>query len=286
MCRLETCTNTVADANTRPTTKAADAAHVVARGPVLLIAQSWRTVFPIERDNTRDRPGNVPTFPEPGPVCARRRNAIVVTPINQQEVPMQTETVDTTEHVRTAGLWALGGATWLAAGLINGGTYEAIWIAADLLLLAGLIGLAQLAPHGTKRGGKAGFIVAAVGRVAFIAAEVIAAVTGKDENPFLPIGAILTVIGMVLLGVAVYRAKRWDTPARLAPLAMGVYPFVAMFPIVVATGGPSTVAIASWGVPTALLGLAAWQARPHAHDRNLADNDPLATDVSAANRRK
>jgi hypothetical protein len=181
---------------------------------------------------------------------------------------MTTETIDTTEHARTAGLWTLGGATWLAAGLINGGTYEVIWIAADLLLLAGLIGLAQLAPHGTRRAGKAGLIVAAVGRVAFIAAEVIAAVTGKNENPFLPIGALLTVIGMVLLGVAVYRAQRWDTPARLAPLAMGVYPVVAMFPIVVATGEPSTVAIALWGVPTALLGLAVWQARPHAHDRN------------------
>ncbi len=37
---------------------------------------------------------------------------------------------------------------------------------------------------------------------------------------------------------------------------MGLYPFVAMFPVLAITGEPSAVLIAGWGVPAALIGVA------------------------------
>ena len=87
-------------------------------------------------------------------------------------------------------------------------------------------------------------------------AEIVSAITGNDENALLPVGAFATAIGMTLFGIAVLRARTLDTPGRFAPLTVGLFPFVAMFPIVIASGEPSTLAITLWGIPIALLGVA------------------------------
>jgi hypothetical protein len=39
-------------------------------------------------------------------------------------------------------------------------------------------------------------------------------------------------------------------------LAMGLYPFLVMFPVVAATGEPSMLLIGLWGVPAAVIGIA------------------------------
>lgn len=153
-------------------------------------------------------------------------------------------------------VWMTGGILWLVAGLVDAGTHEAIWLASDTLIAIGIAGLWRANLHSGRRLGVAGLALAALGRAAFVVAEIVSAITGDDENALLPIGALATAIGMTVFGIAVLRTHTLDTRGRFTPLAVGLYPFAAMFPIVIATGEPSTIAISLWGVPIALLGVA------------------------------
>jgi hypothetical protein len=156
----------------------------------------------------------------------------------------------------TALAWMTGGALWVAAGLVDDGTHEAIWLASDTLIAIGIAGLWRANLHSGRRLGVAGLGLAALGRAAFVVAETISAITGNDQNALLPVGAIATAVGMTLCGIAVLRSHTLDAPGCFAPLTVGLYPFAAMFPIVIATGEPSALAISLWGVPVALLGAA------------------------------
>jgi len=179
--------------------------------------------------------------------------------------------IDLGSYRIAAGLWLAGGVTWLVAGAVDGGSVEAIWIVADLLLLAGLLALGRLRPFGARRLGRAGLTVAVVGRLVFVAAELVSIAQETDENALLPVGALLSALGMVALGVAVARSGVWQGPGRFAPLAMGLYPFAVMFPLVAASGGePSVPAIAGWGLAAALLGAAVWAQHDSAHAVNAA----------------
>lgn len=169
----------------------------------------------------------------------------------------------------TALAWLAGGTVWLVAGLIDGGTYEAIWLVADALIAVGIVGLWRADLHSGRRLGAVGLVIAALGRAFFVAAELVAAVSGNDDNALLPIGALATGVGMILYGIAVIRARTVESPNRFAPLVVGFYPFLGMFPIVVATGEASVLAISVWGVPMAVLGLAL-VSRPSAVARTVA----------------
>ena len=178
---------------------------------------------------------------------------------------------------RTAVAWVAAGAAWLAAGAAGaaGGGHgrwrfdavEVLWIAADLLLLAGLFGLRALRPHGSSRAGILGLGIAIVGRLVFVASEVVSLALRSDENPLLPLGAVLTATGIVAFGIAVVRRGSWTPAARCGAVAMGVYPFVVMFPILAANGGePSQPAIAGWGLVAIALGTAVGSTRHTVHD--------------------
>lgn len=167
--------------------------------------------------------------------------------------------------VRTAGLLcALGGVGWLVNGLVfavisqpDGTAFvvsQVVWILVQSLLV---IGVAGLAFSGAAPGlfGVVALGIALLGRVDFVAAEVHSLVIG-EESVLLPIGAMVTAVGMTLVGIAVLRAKRWGGWRRYTPLLAGVYPFVAMFPFIFVTNEPSMLAISFWGLPWLLLGYA------------------------------
>ena len=133
-------------------------------------------------------------------------------------------------------------------------TSLAIWLVAQCLLLAGLVALHREAPAGRRRGGAIGFVMAGAGRVAFVAAEAVSLATGRLAEAIYPLGALLTAIGMVLLGTAIVRERRWTGRLRWAPLALGIYPFILMFPLVAAGVSPD-LTIGLWGLSAIAVGL-------------------------------
>lgn len=164
---------------------------------------------------------------------------------------------------------ALGGVIWCLTLLldpVSGGavrdtearfrTWEAVILIAQVLLLIGVVGLAVSGAISDSWLGKTGLGLALIGRVVFILAEIHSIIRADDDTPLLPLGALLTAVGMLLTGIAVLQAHRWLGWHRWTPLLTGLYPFVAMFPFVALTDEPSMVTIALWGLLWILLGIA------------------------------
>jgi len=158
-----------------------------------------------------------------------------------------------------AALWVGGAAIEFArvpegAGFV---LFEAVWIAAHLAVLVGLVALGRMRPHGDSRVGEIGLKAAIGARIVFLLGEADCIRTGTNESVLLPIGALVTAVGMIFFGAAVARRRGWLGWRRFAPLTMGVYPFLGMFPVVAATGEPSSVAIGAWAVTFVVIGMAA-----------------------------
>jgi len=175
-----------------------------------------------------------------------------------------------TERLRMAGVaCAIGGVLWVSnvlLGVVNYGamhgdiatfrSWEAVFVLLQVLLLIGVVGLARSGATGAGWLGRIGLGIALFGRTAFVLAELHNFAKGTDDSPLLPLGALTTGIGMVLVGIAVVRARRWGGWHRPLPLLAGLYPFAAMFPILAATGQPPEPMIALWGILWLLLGFA------------------------------
>jgi hypothetical protein len=169
--------------------------------------------------------------------------------------------------VRTAGaLCAVGGAGWLVTGLLASAIsrphsvayalMQVPWIIVQLLLLVGVIGLAFSGAVSGWLGGIA-LGIALLGRVVFVVAEIHSSIV-VDDSILQPLGAVITAVGMTLVGIAVLRTRRWGGWQRFTPLLVGVYPFLVMFPFVIITDDANILAISGWGLPWFLLGYAIW----------------------------
>ncbi|QDK82063.1 hypothetical protein EXU85_27030 [Spirosoma sp. KCTC 42546] len=77
--------------------------------------------------------------------------------------------------------------------------------------------------------------------------------------PFAPMGAFLSGVGMIVVGIATLKANIWMGWKRYVPLVVGSFPFVFMFPILLLSGSRPAELIGLWGFPWITLGLAAWQ---------------------------
>lgn len=84
-------------------------------------------------------------------------------------------------------------------------------------------------------------------------------IAGIMPLPFAPLGAFLNGLGMILVGYASIKANVWTGWKRYAPLVVGIFPFVFMFPLLILTGARPATMIGFWGFPWMVLGLAAWQ---------------------------
>ncbi|MEP6625597.1 MAG: hypothetical protein ABJC79_14215 [Acidimicrobiia bacterium] len=164
-----------------------------------------------------------------------------------------------------AGAWGLAGLGWVTNGLLGldaadgtTGFYvtEAAWLPVHALVLVGLLGLRRAGVVGESAWGRAGLNLAIAGRVVFLVGEAVAIGLGHDESILFPVAAVSTGIGMLLAGVAVVRAQRWQGWRRLAPLAMGAYPFIFMFPILAVTGARPNLAMSLWGLTFIAIGAA------------------------------
>jgi hypothetical protein len=130
------------------------------------------------------------------------------------------------------------------------------WIIVELLLLVGVVGLAfSGAASGWLSG--IGLGIALLGRVVLVLAEIHSSIL-VDDSILQPVGAVITAVGMTLVGIAVLRRRRWGSWQRFTPLLTGVYPFLVMFPFVIITDDANMLAIAGWGLAWFLLGYAIW----------------------------
>jgi hypothetical protein len=102
---------------------------------------------------------------------------------------------------------------------------------------------------------KFSLFIPAVGSVSYLSAVLSVFI----EQPIIilfPIGAFLSGLGMLIVGIQVVRSGQLKQWKRFTPLLVGLYPFLFMFPIVLATGSPSIYAILLWGIPWKIMGCA------------------------------
>jgi len=139
--------------------------------------------------------------------------------------------------VRTAGaLCAAGGAGWVVTGVLASAIgrphtvayalLQVPWIIVELLLLVGVVGLAFSGAASGWLGG-IGLGITLLGRVVFVLAEIHSSIL-VDDSVLQPVGAVITAVGMTLVGIAVLRRRRWGGWQRVTPLLVGVYPFLGL----------------------------------------------------------
>lgn len=154
-------------------------------------------------------------------------------------------------------------ATWVAArygGDPPPGTdafylFEAIWLVVQLLLLVGFLGLIWSDAVGPGIFGRIALGVAALGHVLFVVAETHGLLSGATSE-LLPVAALVSALGLFLVGIVVIVAGHWQGWARFVPLLAGVYFFMGMLPFIIFADAPNPFAIGGWGLLRLILGLA------------------------------
>ncbi|MCA9942292.1 MAG: hypothetical protein KC449_02370 [Anaerolineales bacterium] len=174
------------------------------------------------------------------------------------------------QNVKRAGtLYTAGGAIWfvtiIGSELVGFpwseehttafSIAEAIFIVMQTLLLIGFFGIWQSDGVGSGTFGKLAFGLAALGHLIFVLVEIHSLIIG-ELSPAFPLAPLSSAAGILLTGIAVLRAKRWQGWMRWMPLITGLYPFIFMFPFVAVTGETLDVAIGFWGLVRLVLGLA------------------------------
>ena len=140
-------------------------------------------------------------------------------------------------------------------------TTSLIWGAAQVLLVAGFIAFARDdVPR--VRSGRIGARLAVVGAGLYVVGHVVSAIASDaaldDPAGFIVlssfgVGTVLTMIGMLMTGVAVLRHGRWTGWRRFTPVAVGAW-MVAMIPLQFTAALPLAVAV--YAVAVAALGVA------------------------------
>jgi hypothetical protein len=126
--------------------------------------------------------------------------------------------------------------------------------------LAAIVGLALCGAAGTGLLAKFGLGVAGLGELMLAVAEVITESATGTSDALFAIAPNLVGLGLILTGVAVIRAGRWTGWRRYVTLALGIYVFAVLTPVIIAAGGPPAVpavgALAVWEVLWALIAVA------------------------------
>lgn len=173
-------------------------------------------------------------------------------------------------RVKLAGtLYTIGGAMWFL--LIVGATalgipygepqttafyvIEAFFVVTMSLLLVGFFGIWWGDGVGRSLFGKIAFGLGVLGHILFVLLEAHSLILG-DLSPLFPLAPLVSAVGILLTGIAVLMAKRWQDWTRWIPLLTGLYPFLFMFPFLFINGEPSNYAIGLWGLVRLVLGLA------------------------------
>lgn len=127
--------------------------------------------------------------------------------------------------------------------------------ASHVLLIIGLGGLARAGVAGRGALAASGLGLTILGLAVLTAAEIVWLTRG--ESVALYVGAtLLFTPGLILLGVAALRARRWGGWRRFTPLACGLFIPLVFFPSFALPGYATNYALGAWGVCWLLLGFA------------------------------
>lgn len=121
--------------------------------------------------------------------------------------------------------------------------------------IAAAIALWRTGLAGTGGLARVGLVLWLIGGVLYSVGELLYITTHPMTDAVFGIASLASGVGPILAGVAVLRAGRWIGVARFLPLAIGVYMFVVLTPVLFATSF-GLLAIAGWNVLWLLLGLA------------------------------
>jgi hypothetical protein len=117
--------------------------------------------------------------------------------------------------------------------------------------LAAVVALALSGAVGTGLLGRLGVGLAGLGALMLAAAEVITLSAPGTSDTLFAIAPNLVGLGLILTGIAVIRTGSWTGWRRYVTLALGVYVFAVLTPVIIAAGGPPAV--------PAVAGLLVWQ---------------------------
>ncbi len=137
------------------------------------------------------------------------------------------------------------------------------------LALAGylimLLGLWQAKATGEGAFGRGSLGIFIVGLVLLLIAQIVSWLTRNHDNFLFPLGGLCQLVGVVLTGIAVVTAKRWDGWQRYVLLLQAVWYVVLVIPLfvaevvipVVATNqGPTQLGESLWQVTWFITSLA------------------------------
>lgn len=140
------------------------------------------------------------------------------------------------------------------------GVLGGLWTLGQAGILVILMHLYRWKIAGGSKWKALGVSIAAAGAISYAINYIFGYWLHMNTRMFLPLGALLQGIGMLITGIQVIAGRQWPGIKGKLPLLVGLYPFLVMFPLLVATGRPDLAAILGWGVPWLLLGIALKQA--------------------------
>lgn len=128
-----------------------------------------------------------------------------------------------------------------------------------LLLLGTMVALARSGVLGRGRLPLIGLVTVGAGWVLSAVAQIVLQFDVElAEQILFPLATAWIGIGMIVVGVVIFRARRWRGWRRIIGLVCGLYPFVVLFPTFAAAGGPNFLVLSAWGACWFALGLALW----------------------------
>lgn len=184
----------------------------------------------------------------------------------------QSTTLESNSFVRTAGQWCIIGALiGIGAGIKEGlaptawGTtmfiiMQVVVLVANALVFVGVIGLARAGAAGQSWLAKIGLSLALFASALFLPLELYIIFNLEIGGMLLGLSALLQGLGLLLVGIAVVQAGRWQGWQRWIPLLCGLYTFLVLIPaLALSPDGYNAWALVGWQVPFVLLGVALYQ---------------------------
>lgn len=140
------------------------------------------------------------------------------------------------------------------------GAAPVVWFSVVLAVLhlgqiAAAIALWRTGLAGTGALARAGLGLWLLGGLAYVVGELLYLTANPLTDAVFGVASLASGVGPILAGIAVLRVGRWTGPGRFLPLAIGVYVFVVLTPVLFATSA-GLLAVAGWNVLWLLLGLA------------------------------